>query len=516
MQHPRPAFLSCLLASTALFAQGDYTFTKTSPGTIGKPLTLSYSGSPANKNIVLGISSTAGPTPLKMINPGDTRSLKLGLEFATAWFAKASSGSGSFSLPVPMKNSIAGKQLHFQSFTLPGNPFIVDKISNDAIVQFGKTSFASPIQTTRLKEARAMAHSFINPGLSSSKGDLVIVGGGSGSLLGSFNIASSTEIYNFDTMAITPGPTMNLPRAIAFTVTLKDGRSLIIGGVDSAGNSTKTCEIYDPKSHKFTRTGSMKVARIGHAAALLGNGEVIVAGGTTDLSDVIKALSTMQNTCEIYDPKTGAWRNGPNISSRRGLHAMTSLPNGRALLSGGLRVNVVFGVPIPIGSVPDCEIYDPTSNKWTAAASMISSRAVHLYSTLALPNGNILAVGGVTSGPVVTSAAPIETAETYDYRADKWTAAPNMASKRLLASTLVLESGKVLVVGGAVGTLQQPLGVKSVQVYNPASNSWATLPDMPTARAGAILHQTPDNLVIIFGGQVNDKTTSNTLATLHL
>ena len=81
----------------------------------------------------------------------------------------------------------------------------------------------------------------------------------------------------------------------------------------------------------------MTAARAGHAAALLPDGRVLVAGGIgLEPGGGQRSLAS----AEVYDPVTGMFtRTGPMVADRacclgRGL-AATVLPDGRVLVSGG-------------------------------------------------------------------------------------------------------------------------------------------------------------------------------------
>jgi hypothetical protein len=80
---------------------------------------------------------------------------------------------------------------------------------------------------------------------------------------------------------------------------LGGGTVLIAGGFASSGisfvSALASAEVYDPTARTFTATGSMTVARAGHAAMSLGNGKVLVAGGSGNASKDILA------SAELYE-----------------------------------------------------------------------------------------------------------------------------------------------------------------------------------------------------------------------
>jgi hypothetical protein len=65
-----------------------------------------------------------------------------------------------------------------------------------------------------------------------------------------------------------------------------------------------SADLYNPKTGKFTATGSMTTARAYQTATLLSDGRVLVAGGS-----VVPGVfsGTLLASAELYDPKTGTF-----------------------------------------------------------------------------------------------------------------------------------------------------------------------------------------------------------------
>ena len=74
----------------------------------------------------------------------------------------------------------------------------------------------------------------------------------------------------------------------------------------------------------FAATGSLANARYGHAATLLPNGLVLVAGGEGNFGFLASA--------ELYNPAAGTWTTTGSLATVRYYHTATLLPNeiGRA------------------------------------------------------------------------------------------------------------------------------------------------------------------------------------------
>ncbi len=80
------------------------------------------------------------------------------------------------------------------------------------------------------------------------------------------------------------------------------GDVLITGGEDSTGTVLSTAEVYNPATGKFTAVGSMTTARALHAAALITSGPltgyVLIAGGVDNAGNSL-------SSAELFNPATG-------------------------------------------------------------------------------------------------------------------------------------------------------------------------------------------------------------------
>jgi hypothetical protein len=129
-------------------------------------------------------------------------------------------------------------------------------------------------------------------------------------------------------------------RAYHVATTLADAheRVLIIGGYSGANPSTihATTEIYDPLANSWQTAAPMTTARRYHAAAPLKPGLVLVVGGTTGTPGAMEKLT---GTAEIYDAMTDKWAPAPPLATARSRHSATLLGDGRVLVTGGTDVN---------------------------------------------------------------------------------------------------------------------------------------------------------------------------------
>ena len=86
----------------------------------------------------------------------------------------------------------------------------------------------------------------------------------------------------------------------------------------------------------FTQTGTMVVARYQHTATLLNDGQVLIAGRDSSYGQG----PNTEASAEVYDPATATFTATGSMTTPRGYHTATLLPNGKVLIAGGgTRIN---------------------------------------------------------------------------------------------------------------------------------------------------------------------------------
>ena len=145
------------------------------------------------------------------------------------------------------------------------------------------------------------------------------------------------ELFDPSTGAFARGDSLRVPRGGTSMAALADGRLVIVGGSSAASpplDVVSVVEVYDPTAGRVKRAGRLAVLRAGAVSALLGDGLVLVAGGT-DGSLLQGTCCTTLSSAEIYDPATGQSVPTGSMLEAREHDSAFVLPDGRVLLVGG-------------------------------------------------------------------------------------------------------------------------------------------------------------------------------------
>jgi hypothetical protein len=291
--------------------------------------------------------------------------------------------------------------------------------------------------------------------------------------------SSASALGSLDTWA--PAGALATPRLVAAVVPLPDGSVLAAGGNNYDISSMRSTERFDPRSRSWQAAAPMVYSRAGHSAVVLKDGRVLVMGGhgyqgmETGCGPGGCFYGEVLASAEVYDPKSGTWSQTGSMVTPRFDFASVLLGDGRVLVSGGYG----YGPgPVPYTRA---EVYDAATGRFTAVADMPGSRFNH--QAVLLQDGRVLLVGGDAY-----ASTPLSSAVIYDPVHDTWTTAAPMDRARDFLTATPLLDGRVLVVGG------------DAEVYDPRLNLWMITAPMhhPRVRQGAV--RLMDGRVLVAGG----------------
>lgn len=191
---------------------------------------------------------------------------------------------------------------------------------------------------------------------------------------------------------------------------------------------------------------------------------------------------------EVFDPATETWSAAGKLRVARDPMA-TILTDGRVLLSGGINWYIDKGK-----AYANAELFDPVTGAWTVTGSLGTARYAH--KAILLDDGRVLVVGGYEKGDVLLASA-----ELYDPKTGLWQTTGDLPSPRVAFGLVKLRDGRVLATGGFTGVnWQKRTNVASSALYDAKSGHWKETEPMKEKRAGLAIIRLSDGQVLVAGG----------------
>lgn len=228
------------------------------------------------------------------------------------------------------------------------------------------------------------------------------------------------------------------------------------------------------------------------AAAALPNGRAIVAGGL----DVGAPGFPANATAEVYDPVARTWTPATPMSTGRWSLDSIVLANGKVLFAGGASAFQKSAV------LDSAELFNPQTMQFEPVLNTLSA-ARHSFGISTLSDGRVLLTGGSAEGNSLNGAG-LKSVDIYDPKNNRFVAASPTEFGRSLHAQVTLRDGRVVVIGGAQN---------NAEIYSPTTNQWTTCTGLlPTTLKDMKAFETFDGRVFIAGGQdtVTGLTTDET------
>jgi hypothetical protein len=168
------------------------------------------------------------------------------------------------------------------------------------------------------------------------------------------------------------------------------------------------------------------------------------------------------------DPLVGAWT-GPFDLGVKGIHSQV-LHNGKVLL---------FSYPRYKSIGTEARIWNPASGALTNVSHPQAQRDMFCAGQSMLPDGRILVTGGHVRATLHGEGLGVKENDIFDPATNTWTPAPPLTEARWYPTNVQLENGTALIFAG-----QKDASTPSntVEKYDPASNTITTLPESATKK----------------------------------
>ena len=271
-----------------------------------------------------------------------------------------------------------------------------------------------------------------------------------------------------------------------------NGKLYVIGGWGE-GKARGANYEYDPATDKWTKKKSMP-RPAHHAALAAANGKIYVFGGfVAPEGTQIPTGGAWQPIDDVweYDPAADSWKTLASLPGNRG-SAVAVEAGGKIYVIGGATTvegskDPFFTFFGPCRVLNTNDVYDPATNKWESRKPMAVPRN-HAFAGAV--NGKIYVIGGRTGHGFILSATNTDVVEEYNPVSDMWSAPKERMPTARSGGCWGTDGRRIYCAGGEVTTKELVGAFRGIEAYEPATNSWTTLPPMPMPRhglAGAVI-----------------------------
>ncbi|XP_071116430.1 kelch repeat and BTB domain-containing protein 8-like [Haliotis cracherodii] len=252
-------------------------------------------------------------------------------------------------------------------------------------------------------------------------------------------------------------------------------------------------ELLMPKTGEVIHICKLPQSLYTPGCAISGDNQIFLAGGAIRKINYRGSITTegVSNNLYMFDQIEGAWQTKAKMHMSRSQFSLT----------------VVDGFAFAVGGQDGAEIlssverYDPHTNTWMLVAPLPQPLR---FTTSLSYRGKLYVFGGENTSEISSSAY------RYDPAEDAWVELPPMKKPRVLAGSVVYKE-KIYVIGGNSCISDKwrkeylpEHCVSSVEILDPADETWSRGPELPNALCGAGIVKY-SNTILIVGGE-DDKS----------
>jgi N-acetylneuraminic acid mutarotase len=272
---------------------------------------------------------------------------------------------------------------------------------------------------------------------------------------------------------------------------------VINGQVYVASGSSSQVQAYNPVTNSWNSKCDIPTPVGGSAYGVI-DGKLYVVGGSAN-------FSYWTNILQVYDSASNSWTSGAPLTIPNIGEAQAGVIDDKLYVAGGRRCydgNTGGGY-----SVNSLWVYDPATNTWSPKAPMSTYRGA---AAAAVINGKLYVLGGYSrndEGPD-NSTYTYNTMEVYDPATDTWSTKAPMPTNRWYHNVAVVNG--ILYVMGGYSSINNGISeiIDTVYAYDPVTNTWTTnttLPGWVLRPISAVI----DGVLYVAGGVNNSSITDN-------
>jgi N-acetylneuraminic acid mutarotase len=287
-----------------------------------------------------------------------------------------------------------------------------------------------------------------------------------------------TGTINWTTRASNP-----VARSEAFGATI-NGKLYLFGGYrDTTFRPTTDARVYDPATNAWSAIRSLPVA-LTHVAHADDGRFIYFAGGYPAGTSGGQFFAT--SAVRRYDPATNSYASLPSLPQARGSGAMTLAGRSLYFMGGNDSARKDRAEAWTLN-------LDNLAAGWRQIASI--PKALN-HPAAASVGGQVYFISGQTS----QDAAAVMSNQMWRYNAsgNAWQQVASLPVQRShVTSSTFTRNGEIIVIGGESSHNK---ALRDVQAYNPVTNTWRQLGQLPAARFSGVAGLLADGSIIFSTG----------------
>lgn len=193
--------------------------------------------------------------------------------------------------------------------------------------------------------------------------------------------------------------------------------------------------------------------------------------------------------------KTWVTQNTGSLAQARDRHTATLLPNGKVLIIGGESLSVVEHNPVAMA-----ELYDPQTKTFTPAGNLVHPRLGH--SSLLLPSGKVVVLGGYSINPSTWDRVlGLSAVEEWDPSSMSFSVIGTLINERSGSHAVLRQDGKIEVIGGFDVSKQLDMNSYYTETFDPNTGISQLDFALSELETGSVLVQTDGSHFMLMGGE---------------